>query len=67
MGELVTAESEMFHAILRKMLDKEAYPYFKESEQQRDISRSFWQKLGDDGCLYPNLSLWSVISNEAAI
>lgn len=56
MGELFTEEHEMFRTALRKMLDKEAYPYFEEWEQQRDIPRSFWQKLGDNGFLCPMVS-----------
>ena len=56
MGKIFTEEHEMFRTSLRKMLDKEAYPYFEEWEQQRDIPRSFWQKLGDNGFLCPMVS-----------
>ena len=56
MGEIFTEEHEMFRKSLRKMLDKEAYPYFEEWEQKRDIPRSFWQKLGDNGFLCPMVS-----------
>lgn len=56
MGKIFTEEHEMFRISLRKMLDKEAYPYFEEWEQQRDIPRSFWQKLGDNGFLCPMVS-----------
>lgn len=56
MGEIFTEEHEMFRASLRKMLDKEAYPYFEKWERKRDIPRSFWQKLGDNGFLCPMVS-----------
>lgn len=56
MGEIFTEEHEMFRTSLRKMLDKEAYPYFEEWEQKRDIPRSFWQKLGANGFLCPMIS-----------
>ena len=38
------------------MLDKEAYPYFEEWEEKRDIPRSFWRKLGESGFLCPMTS-----------
>lgn len=56
MGEIFTEEHEMFRTSLRKMLDKEAYPYFEEWEKKRDIPRSFWQKLGENGFLCPMVS-----------
>ena len=56
MGEIFTEEHEMFRKSLRKMLDKEAYPYFEEWEQKRDIPRSFWNKLGENGFLCPVVS-----------
>lgn len=56
MGKLFTEEHEMFRTSLRKMLDKEAYPYFEEWERKRDIPRSFWQKLGENGFLCPMVS-----------
>jgi acyl-CoA dehydrogenase len=46
----------MFRKALRKMLEKEAYPYFDEWELQRDIPREFWRKLGNDGFLCPMVS-----------
>lgn len=56
MGEIFTEEHEMFRKSLRKMLDKEAYPYFEEWEQKRDIPRLFWKKLGENGFLCPVVS-----------
>ena len=46
----------MFRKSLRRMLDKEAYPYFEEWEEKRDIPRSFWRKLGESGFLCPMTS-----------
>lgn len=49
----LTDEHEMFRKALRKMLDKEAYPYFEQWEKVRQIPRSFWEKLGENGFLCP--------------
>ena len=51
-----TEEHEMFRKSLRKMLEKEAYPYYDEWEKNRDIPRSFWEKLGENGFLCPMVS-----------
>ncbi|MER2038477.1 MAG: acyl-CoA dehydrogenase family protein [Solibacillus sp.] len=51
-----TEEHQMFRKALRKMLDKEAYPYFDQWEQKRDIPREFWLKLGEHGFLCPMIS-----------
>lgn len=56
MGNLFTEEHEMFRKSLRKMLDKEAYPYFEEWEEKRDVPRAFWRKLGENGFLCPMIS-----------
>ncbi len=56
MGCLFTEEHEMFRKSLRKMLDKEAYPYFEEWERKRDVPRAFWHKLGENGFLCPMVS-----------
>lgn len=57
MEGLFTEEHEMFRTSLRKMLNKEAYPYFKEWEKKRDIPRTFWQKLGESGFLCPMIGV----------
>lgn len=49
----LTDEHEMFREALRKMLEKEAYPYFEQWEADRDIPREFWLKLGENGFLLP--------------
>lgn len=49
----LTDEHEMFRDALRKMLEKEAYPYFEQWEADRNIPREFWLKLGENGFLLP--------------
>lgn len=51
----LTEDHEIFRKALRKFLDKEAYPYFDEWEEQRLIPRSFWKKMGEQGFLCPNV------------
>lgn len=51
-----TEEHEMFRKALRKMLEKEAYPFYARWEEERDIPRSFWEKLGENGFLCPMVS-----------
>lgn len=53
---IYTEEHEMFRKALRKMLVKEAYPYFEQWEKDRDIPREFWLKLGENGFLCPMVS-----------
>lgn len=48
-----TDEQQMFRNALRKMLEKEAYPYVEQWEKDRHIPRAFWEKLGDNGFLCP--------------
>ena len=49
----LTEEHELFRKSLRKMLDKEAYPFYEEWEAKREIPRSFWLKMGENGFLCP--------------
>ena len=53
---IYTDEHQMFRKTLRKMLDKEAYPFFEQWEKERDIPREFWLKLGENGFLCPMVS-----------
>ena len=46
-------EHVMFRKSLRKMLEKEAYPFYDEWERAREIPRKFWLKLGENGFLCP--------------
>ncbi len=49
----MTEEHDLFRKSLRKMLDKEAYPYFNQWEEDREIPRDFWLKMGQNGFLCP--------------
>ncbi|MER2261192.1 MAG: acyl-CoA dehydrogenase family protein [Psychrobacillus sp.] len=49
----LTEEHELFRKSLRKMLDKEAYPFYADWETKREIPRSFWLKMGENGFLCP--------------
>lgn len=51
--EIFSEEHQMFRTALRKMLEKEAYPHFKEWELRREIPGTFWEKLGENGFLCP--------------
>lgn len=48
-----TDEHRMFRESLRKFLMKEAEPYYEEWEEQENIPRSFWRKMGSQGYLCP--------------
>ncbi|SOB99894.1 acyl-CoA dehydrogenase [Ureibacillus xyleni] len=54
--DFLTNEHQMFRKSLRKMLEKEAIPYFDEWEQNREIPKEFWLKLGENGFLCPQVS-----------
>lgn len=51
----LTEDHDIFRKALRKFLEKEAIPYFEEWEEQRLIPRTFWEKMGEQGFLCPNL------------
>ncbi|WP_285852273.1 acyl-CoA dehydrogenase family protein [Robertmurraya korlensis] len=53
MESFLTEEHELFRKSLRKMLEREAYPFFEEWEKNREIPREFWLKMGDNGFLCP--------------
>lgn len=52
-ASFITEEHELFRKSLRKMLDKEAYPFFDEWEANREIPKDFWLKMGANGFLCP--------------
>jgi acyl-CoA dehydrogenase len=54
--DVFSEEHEMFRSSLRKMLEKDAYPFFEEWELHREVPRSFWMKLGESGFLCPMVS-----------
>lgn len=49
----LTEEHEIFRESLRKFLEKEAYPYYEEWEKKKEVPRSFWKKMGEQGFLCP--------------
>lgn len=51
----LTDDHEMFRKSLRKFLEKEAYPYYDQWEEDRIIPRSFWLKMGEQGFLCPDI------------
>ncbi|OEH94013.1 acyl-CoA dehydrogenase family protein [Bacillus solimangrovi] len=48
-------EHEIFRKSFRKFLEKEAYPYYDQWEKERMIPRSFWDKMGQNGFLCPDV------------
>ncbi|HLR67059.1 MAG TPA: acyl-CoA dehydrogenase family protein [Virgibacillus sp.] len=48
-------EHEMFRKSLRQFLEKEAAPYLEEWEAKKQIPRSFWKKVGEQGFLCPQV------------
>lgn len=48
-------EHEIFRSSLRKFLEKEAYPFYEQWEEERKIPRSFWEKMGTQGFLCPDV------------
>ncbi|MCT8139196.1 acyl-CoA dehydrogenase family protein [Anaerobacillus sp. CMMVII] len=48
-------DHDIYRKALRKFLEKEALPYFEKWEEDRIIPRSFWEKMGKQGFLCPNV------------
>lgn len=51
----LTEDHDIFRKSLRKFLEKEAYPHYEQWEEDRMIPRSFWEKLGEQGFLCPDI------------
>ncbi|WLR54122.1 acyl-CoA dehydrogenase family protein [Mesobacillus subterraneus] len=51
----LTNDHEIFRRSLRKFLEKEAYPFYDLWEEERMIPRSFWEKMGEQGYLCPDI------------
>ncbi|GAM16376.1 acyl-CoA dehydrogenase family protein [Mesobacillus selenatarsenatis] len=51
----LTDDHEIFRRSLRKFLEKEAYPFYDQWEEERMIPRSFWEKMGEQGYLCPDI------------
>lgn len=49
----MTQEHEIFRKSLRKFLEKFAKPHLDEWEENKEIPKSFWRKLGNEGYLCP--------------
>ncbi|CRK81973.1 acyl-CoA dehydrogenase family protein [Neobacillus massiliamazoniensis] len=48
-------DHEIFRKSLKKFLEKEAYPFYEQWEEDRMIPRSFWRKMGEQGFLCPDI------------
>lgn len=51
----LTEEHHLFRKSFRKFLEKEAYPFYEQWEENRIIPRTFWEKMGEQGFLCPDL------------
>ncbi|KQL19913.1 acyl-CoA dehydrogenase family protein [Cytobacillus solani] len=51
----IKEEHKIFRKSLRKFLEKEAYPYYEQWEEDRMIPRDFWLKMGEQGFLCPTI------------
>lgn len=50
-----TEEHEAFRSTVQKFLHQEAVPYFQSWEDQREVPRAFWTKMGQQGYLCPQM------------
>ncbi|MCA1037994.1 acyl-CoA dehydrogenase family protein [Bacillus infantis] len=48
-------EHQIFRKALKKFLEREAYPFYSQWEQERLIPRDFWRKMGKQGFLCPDV------------
>ncbi|WP_462408705.1 acyl-CoA dehydrogenase family protein [Neobacillus sp. Marseille-QA0830] len=48
-------DHEIFRKSLRKFLEKEAYPFYEQWEEDRMIPRALWRKMGEQGFLCPDV------------
>lgn len=51
----LTEEHEIFRQALRKFFEKEAVPNYEQWEKNKEVPRSFWKKLGEQGYLCPQV------------
>ncbi|OLO36361.1 acyl-CoA dehydrogenase [Alkalihalophilus pseudofirmus] len=49
----LTEEHEIFRKSLRKYLEKEVIPFFEEWEEARQVPKTYWKQLGEQGFLCP--------------
>lgn len=52
-ASFLTDDHKLFRKSLKKMLDKEAYPFYEKWEEEKAIPRGLWKKLGENGFLLP--------------
>lgn len=50
---IYTEEHDIFRATFRKYLENEVVPHLEEWEEQREVPRSAWKKMGEQGFLCP--------------
>ncbi len=48
-------DHSIFRQSLRKFLQKEAYPFYGEWEKDKMVPRAFWEKMGEQGFLCPDV------------
>lgn len=73
-GNFFQEEHDIFRRALRMFLEKEAKPNIEQWEMEKEVPRSFWKKVGEQGFLCPQVSeeyggleadfAYSVIINE---
>ncbi|KAA0959266.1 acyl-CoA dehydrogenase [Planococcus sp. ANT_H30] len=51
----LTEDHEMYRDALKKFLQKEAVPHFDQWEKDKMVPRSFWEKMGKQGFLCPQV------------
>lgn len=51
--DIYTEEHEIFRATFRKYLEREVVPFLEEWEEQEEVPRSAWKKMGEQGFLCP--------------
>lgn len=49
-------EHDIFRRSLRTFLEQEAAPFIKQWEEEKEVPRSFWKKMGKHGFLSPQVS-----------
>ncbi|WP_026694317.1 acyl-CoA dehydrogenase family protein [Peribacillus kribbensis] len=49
-------DHQIFRKAFRRFLEKEAYPHYEKWEEDGIIPREFWEKLGREGFLCPDVS-----------
>ncbi|KQL49431.1 acyl-CoA dehydrogenase [Brevibacillus choshinensis] len=52
----LTEEHQMFRESLRKFLEKEVEPHFEKWEADEFIPRSYWDRMGENGFLCPQVA-----------